>query len=40
MQSTKKMIEKHDFEITKTFFVITKIINIDISNDIKTKNCM
>jgi hypothetical protein len=40
MQSTKKkMIEKYDFEITRFFFVIKKIININILNNIKTKNC-
>ncbi len=34
----KKMIEKHDFEITRIFFVIKKIIDIDILNDIKTED--
>jgi hypothetical protein len=32
------MIEKRDFEITKKKILIRKIININILNDIKTKN--
>ncbi len=40
MQSTKKRrIERRDFKITKTFFSIKKIIDIDIWNDIKTEDC-
>ncbi len=35
----KIIIEKRDFEITKIFFSIKKIINIDILNNIKTKDC-
>jgi hypothetical protein len=34
-----KVIEKHDFEITRTLFCYKKIIDINILNDIKTKDC-
>jgi hypothetical protein len=37
--NSKKPFKRRDFEITKIFFSIKNIINIDILNDIKTEDC-